>query len=55
MEELGRGAFGKVHRGVLRELPNVAVYKPKKERVEFKDGSVVAVKILLGEHAFNIC
>ena len=50
MEELGRGAFGKVHKGALRELPTVEVfYKPKHQRVEIKEGKVVAIKTLLGE------
>ncbi|KAJ7365726.1 hypothetical protein OS493_002442 [Desmophyllum pertusum] len=48
MEELGRGAFGKVHKGVLRELPVVEVfYKPREQRVEIKEGKVVAIKTLL--------
>ena len=50
MEELGRGAFGKVHKGVLRELPRVEVFfKPKEQRVERNEGKVVAIKVLLGE------
>ena len=50
MEELGRGAFGKVHKGALRELPTVEVfYKPKHQRVEIKEAKVVAIKTLLGE------
>ena len=33
MEELGRGAFGKVHKGILKEMPKVEVFfKPKEER-----------------------
>ena len=47
MEELGRGAFGKVHKGILKEMPKVEVFfKPKEERVDFNEGRVVAVKIL---------
>lgn len=54
MEELGRGAFGKVHKGVLRVLPSVEVFfKPREERVEFKEQRVVAVKVLLGELGRN--
>ena len=50
MEELGRGAFGKVHKGALRELLTVEVfYKPKHQRVEIKEAKVVAIKTLLGE------
>ena len=49
MEELGRGAFGKVHKGVLRVLPsNEVFFKPREERVEFKEERVIAVKVLLG-------
>ena len=47
MEELGRGAFGKVHKGILKEMPKVEVFfKPKEERVDFNEGRVVAVKLL---------
>lgn len=50
LEELGRGAFGTVHKGVLRELPKVEVfYKPREQRVEIKEAKVVAIKTLLGE------
>ncbi|KAL9986954.1 hypothetical protein ACROYT_G001173 [Oculina patagonica] len=49
LEELGRGAFGKVHRGDLKELPTVEVfYKPKHQRVEITEAKVVAIKTLLG-------
>ena len=54
MEELGRGAFGKVHKGVLRVLPSVEVFfKPREERVDFKEDRVVAVKVLLGEQGHS--
>lgn len=48
LEELGRGAFGKVHRGVLRESPGVDVFYHdiREKRVPFKEGKVVAVKVL---------
>ncbi|CAH3033098.1 unnamed protein product, partial [Pocillopora meandrina] len=48
MEELGRGAFGKVHKAILREMPKVEVFfKPKEEREDhIKEGRVVAVKLL---------
>ena len=50
VEELGRGAFGKVYKGVLRDLPKAEVFfKPKEERVEVKEGKVVAIKVLLGK------
>lgn len=52
MEELGRGAFGKVHKGVLKDLPKAEVFfKPREERVEVNEGQVVAIKVLLGEQA----
>ena len=50
MEELGRGAFGKVNRGALRELPTVEIFdRPRDQRVEIKEAKVVAIKTLLGE------
>jgi len=50
MEELGRGAFGKVHRGALKELPKVEIFdKPRDQRVEIQEAKVVAIKTLLGE------
>ncbi|XP_022779617.1 fibroblast growth factor receptor 2-like [Stylophora pistillata] len=45
--ELGRGAFGKVHRGILKEMPKVEVFfKPKEERVDIKERIMVALKLL---------
>lgn len=53
-EELGRGAFGKVHKGVLKELPKVEeFFKPREERIDGKDGRVVAIKVLLGKQEEN--
>ena len=51
MEELGRGAFGKVHKGILKEMPKVEVFfKPKEEREDhIEEGRVVAVKLLHGK------
>ena len=50
MEELGRGAYGKVHKGVMKELPKKEVFfKPREERVDVGEGRIVAVKVLLGE------
>ena len=52
MEELGRGAFRKVHRGALKELPTnrIEIFdKPRDQRVEIKEAKVVAIKTLLGE------
>lgn len=54
MEELGRGAFGKVYKGIFREFPSAEVFfKPREERVEVKEERVVAVKVLLGEQRHN--
>ncbi|XP_078357420.1 uncharacterized protein LOC144642321 isoform X2 [Oculina patagonica] len=48
MEELGQGAFGKVHKGILKDLPKAEVFfKPREQRVEIKEGKVVAIKVLL--------
>ena len=56
MEELGRGAFGKVHKGALRELPTVEIFeKPRDKRVEIKEAKVVAIKTLLGEEKDIYC
>ena len=61
MEELGRGAFGKVHKGVMKEVTKANIYPDTSERnpnVHSKDslrtlkgnkGRIVAVKVLLGE------
>ena len=49
MEELGRGAYGKVHKAVLTQLSGIEVFfKPREERVEMNEGRIVAVKTLLG-------
>ncbi|XP_073247189.1 uncharacterized protein [Porites lutea] len=59
MGELGRGAFGKVHKGVMKEVTNANIYSDTSEgnpNVRSKDslrtlkdneGRVVAVKVLL--------
>jgi len=50
MEEVGRGAFGRVHRGALRELPTVEIFdKPRDQRLDSKEAKVVAIKTLIGE------
>ena len=55
MEELGRGAFGKVHKAILKEMPRVEVFfKPKEEREDhIKEGRVVAVKLLHGKESLH--
>lgn len=55
MGEQGRGAFGKVHKGILKEMPKVEVFfKPKEERVGINEGRVVAVKLLHHEENIDI-
>jgi len=48
LEEVGRGAFGKVHKAVLRESPGVEVFdgNSRGTRVQFKEGRTIAVKVL---------
>ncbi|KAL9987764.1 hypothetical protein ACROYT_G002121 [Oculina patagonica] len=57
VEELGQGAFGKVYKGILRDSPKVDVFfKPREQKVEIKEGKVVAIKVLLeraGEEGRN--
>ena len=50
MEELGRGAFGRVHKGVVKEIlkPNVD-YKNSQRTLDKNGGRVIAVKVLLGK------
>jgi len=51
MDELGRGAYGKVHKAVLTQVLGIEMFfKPKEERVEINEGRIVAVKTLLGTH-----
>ena len=61
MEELGRGAFGKVHKGVMKEVTNANIYPDTSKRnpnvhsknrlrtLKGNKGRIVAVKVLLGE------
>ena len=49
-EEIGRGAFGKVLRGIFRESPGIEVFEERKaQTVDFKEGREVAVKVLEGK------
>lgn len=52
LEEVGRGAFGKVHKAVLRESPGVEVFdgNSRGTRVQFKEGRTIAVKVLSGKN-----
>ena len=55
MEELGRGAYGKVHKGVLKELPKREVFlKPRELRVDTSEGRLVAIKVLLGKKISDV-
>ena len=50
MEELGRGAFGRVHKGVVKEIPKPNVdYKNRQQTLHKNEGRIIAVKVLLGE------
>ena len=50
MEELGRGAFGRVHKGVVKEIPKPNVdYKNRQRTLHKNEGRIIAVKVLLGE------
>lgn len=52
-EEIGRGAFCKVLRGIFSEAPGIEVfYRPRTETVDFKEGRTVAVKVLEGTLLF---
>ncbi|CAH3159732.1 unnamed protein product [Porites evermanni] len=47
MEELGRGAFGRVYKSVMRELPEKNTSsKPKDHRLDSHEGRIVATKVL---------
>ena len=55
MEELGRGAYGKVHKGVLKELPKREVFlNPRELRVDTSEGRLVAIKVLLGKEITHV-
>ena len=56
MEELGRGAYGKVHKGVLKELPKREVFfKPRERRVDTcSEGRLVAIKVILGKKIIDV-
>ncbi|KAJ7385283.1 hypothetical protein OS493_016354 [Desmophyllum pertusum] len=46
-EEIGRGAFGKVLKGIYKESPGIDVfYEPRTQIVDFKAGLTVAIKVL---------
>ena len=48
-EEIGRGAFGKVLKGIFRESPGIELfYEPRNQIVDFKEGRTVALKVVGG-------
>ncbi len=54
IEELGQGAFAKVHKGILKELPKAEVFfKPREQRVEMNEGKVVAIKVVHGKQTHD--
>ena len=55
MEELGRGAFGIVYKGVMRELPeNMTSLKRKDHSLDSYEGRIVATKVLPGAWIQNM-
>ena len=49
MEELGRGAFGKVYKSVMRGLPEkMTSSKLKDQSLDSQEGRIVATKLLPG-------
>ena len=56
MEELGRGAYGKVHKGVMKEVPKKEVFfKPRERRVDTcSEGRLVAIKVILGKKIIDV-
>ena len=49
MEELGQGAFGRVYRSVMKELPDkMTSSKPKNHSFDSHEGHIVATKVLPG-------
>ncbi|CAH3178987.1 unnamed protein product, partial [Porites evermanni] len=50
MEELGRGAFGRVYKSVMRGLPEKNTSsKPKDHSLDSHEGRIVVTKVLPGE------
>ena len=49
MEELGRGAFGRVYKSVMRGVPEKNTFsKPKDHSLDSHEGRIVATKVLPG-------
>ena len=55
MEELGRGAFGRVYKSVMRGVPEKNTFsKPKDHSLDSHEGRIVATKVLPGAWIQNI-
>ena len=55
MEELGRGAFGRVYKSVMRGLPEkMTSSKPKDHSLDSHEGRIVATKVLPGAWIQNM-
>ena len=55
MEELGRGAFGRVYKSVMRGLPEKNTSsKPKDHSLDSHEGRIVATKVLPGAWIQNM-
>ena len=55
MEELGRGAFGRVYKSVMRGLPEKNTSsKPKDHSLDSHEGRIVATKVLPGAWVQNM-
>ena len=49
MEELGRGAFGRVYKSVMRGLPEKMTSSKRKDNsLDLHEGRIVATKVLRG-------
>ena len=54
MEELGQGAFGRVHKSVMRDLPKKNKSSKLGNHLDTQQGRIVATKVLHGEWVKNM-
>ena len=54
MEELGQGAFGRVHKSVMRDLPKKNKSSKLGNHLDTQQGRIVATKVLHGEWVQNM-
>ena len=55
IEELGRGAFGRVYKSVMRKLPEKTTSSKRKEQsLDLHEGRIVATKVLRGAWIQNM-